>query len=281
MGPGEVREIVMVTIGIVGCGTIGSAVARAIDEGKIPARLTGLANRTRARAEALAKSLGTVPPVLDVQELVRASDLVVEAATGRALEEIVPACLQLGKDLFVLSIGGLLDHDEWFREAEAQGCRILIAAGAIAGLDGVRGAAVGRVDSVTLTTRKPPRGLAGAPYLVERGMSLDGLTQETLVFEGTAREACKGFPMNVNVSAALSLAGIGPDRTRVRIIAVPGGRFNEQRIEVRGEFGRLTVEVENVPSATNPRTGLLSIYSSVAFLAEYVRTAKRKGQEPT
>lgn len=271
----------MLAIGIVGCGTIGSALARAIDDGKIPARLVGLANRNRAKAEALAASLCAVPPVLDVPGLVRASGLVVEAATGKALEEIVPACLHHGKDVFVLSVGGLLDHEEWFRQAEARGCRILIATGAIAGLDGVRGASVGRVDSVTLTTRKPPQGLAGAPYLTERGISLDGLTQETLLFEGTAREACRGFPMNVNVSAALSLAGIGPDRTQVRVIAVPGGRFNEQRIEVRGEFGRLTVEVENVPSPTNPRTGLLSIFSSVAFLAEYARVANRQGRGST
>jgi aspartate dehydrogenase len=271
----------MLPIGIVGCGTIGSALARAIDEGRIPALLVGLANRTRGRAEELAGSLRTAPPVLDLRGLVRASDLVVEAATGKALEEIVPACLRHGKDVFVLSAGGLLEHDEWFREAEARGCRILIATGAIAGLDGVRGAAVGRVDSVTLTTRKPPRGLGGAPYLVERGISLDGLTEETLVFEGTAREACRGFPTNVNVSAALSLAGIGPDRTRVRIFAVPGGTFNVQRIEVRGEFGRMTVELENVPSATNPRTGLLSIHSSIAFLAEYARNASRKGPDST
>lgn len=269
----------MLAIGIVGCGTIGSALARAIDDGRIPARLAGLAGRTRARVEALAASLGTRPPVLGVLELVQVSDLVVEAATGKALEEIVPACLRQGKDVFVLSVGGLLDHEEWHRQAEARGCRLLIATGAIAGLDGVRGAAVGRVDSVTLTTRKPPQGLAGAPYLVERGIRLDGLEEERLVFEGTAREACKGFPMNVNVSAALSLAGIGPDQTRVRIIAVPGGRFNEQRIEVRGEFGRLTVEVANVPSPTNPRTGLLSIFSSIAFLAEYARTANRKSPD--
>ena len=273
----------MLTIGIVGCGTIGSALARAIDEGRIPALLTGLANRTRTRAEALARSLRATPPVLDVQGLVRASNLVVEAATGKVLEEIVPACLQHGRDVYVLSVGGLLDHGEWFREAEARGCRILIATGAIAGLDGVRGAALGRVDSVTLTTRKPPGGLTGAPYLVQRGMNLDGLTEETLVFEGTAREACRGFPMNVNVSAALSIAGVGPDRTHVRIMAVPGGRFNEHRIEVRGEFGRLIVAVENVPSTTNPRTGLLSIYSSIAFLAEYARTVEARGRtrEPT
>lgn len=273
----------MLTIGIVGCGTIGTALARAIDEGRIPALLSGLANRTQARAEALAGSLRTHPPVVKIPALVQASDLVVEAATGKALEDIVPACLREGKDVFVISVGGLLGHEEWFRQAEARGCRILFASGAIAGLDGVRGAVVGRVDSVTLTTRKPPKGLAGAPYVVERGIDLDALTEETVIFEGTAREACRGFPTNVNVSAALSLAGVGPDRTRVRIIAVPGGRFNQHRIEIRGEFGRLAVDIENVPSATNPRTGLLSIYSSIAFLADYARTtgSKGKGQEPT
>jgi aspartate dehydrogenase len=261
----------MLKIGIVGCGTIGSAIARAVDDGKIPAHLAGLTNRTRGRAGALAATLRASPPVLDLAALVAASDLVVEAATGRALEAIVPACLAARKDVFVLSVGGLLGREDWFREAEVCGCRLLVASGAIAGLDGVRGAAVGRVDSVTMTTRKPPRGLAGAAYVLERGIDLDGLTEDTLIFEGSAREACEGFPTNVNVSAALSLAGVGPDRTRVRIYAVPGGTFNKHRIEVRGEFGRLTIEVENVPSATNPRTGLLSIYSSIAFLAEYAR----------
>jgi aspartate dehydrogenase len=172
-------------------------------------------------------------------------------------------------------VGGLLGHEEWFREAETRGCNILITSGAIAGLDGVRGAAVGRVESVTLTTRKPLGGLAGAPYVVENKIDLEALEEETLIFQGTAREACRAFPSNVNVSAALSLAGIGPDRTHVRVIAVPGGVFNQHRIEVAGEFGRLAVEIENVPSATNPRTGLLSIYSSIAMLAEYARTRRR------
>jgi aspartate dehydrogenase len=130
---------------------------------------------------------------------------------------------------------------------------------------------MGRIDSVTLTTRKPPKGLAGAPFVTERGLDVTALTEETLIFEGSAREACRGFPANVNVSAALSLAGVGPDRTRVRIFCVPGGRFNQHRIEVRGEFGRMSVEIENVPSDTNPRTGLLSIFASIAQLAEYAR----------
>jgi aspartate dehydrogenase len=262
------------SVGIVGCGTIGSSLAFAIQAGQVRARLAGLTSRTRARAEELARSLSPSPPLLDLPQLVRASDLVVEAASGAAVAEIVPACLQARKDVFVISAGGLLGHEEWYRQAEAQGTRILVPSGAIAGLDGVRAAAVGRVDSVVLITRRPPQALAGAPYIAEHGIDLDCLTEETVVFEGTARDACRGFPRHVNVPAALSLAGVGLDRTRVRILAVPGASFNRHRIEVRGEFGRFSVDIENVPSPTNPRTGLLSIFSSIATLAEYARTRK-------
>jgi aspartate dehydrogenase len=264
----------MVRIGIVGCGTIGSSLARAIQDGRIPAVLAGLSSRTRSRAETLAAGLHPVPPVLGLRELVQSSDLVAEAATIDAVADIVPACLAEKRDVFVVSVGGLLGREEWFRRAAAQGSRILVPSGAIAGLDGVRAAALGRVDSVTITTRKPPRGLAGAPYVVEHEIDLDGFTEETLIFEGSAREACQGFPSNVNVSAALSLAGIGPERTRVRIFVSPAGRFNQHRIDVRGEFGHLAVEIENVPSATNPRTGILSMYSSIAMLADYARAAR-------
>lgn len=261
----------MISIGIVGCGTIGSAIAAAIHDGRIPAHLAGLTSRTPLRAEALAHSLAPSPPVLGLQELVSTSDLVAEAASISAVAEIVPACLAAGTDVFVISVAGLLDHEDWSRRAEAQGTRILVPSAAIAGLDGVRAAAVGRVDSVCLITRRPPEALAGAPYVVEHGIALDRLTRETVIFEGSAREACRGFPRHVNVPAALSLAGVGLDRTQVRILAVPGCRFNQHRIEVRGEFGRLFVEIENTPSSTNPRTGLLSIFSAIQTLAAYAQ----------
>lgn len=262
----------MISIGIVGCGTIGSSLAFAIQDGRIPAGLAGLTSRTRSRAEALACFLAPSPPLLELPDLVRASDLVAEAASGAAVAEIVPVCLQARKDVFIISAGGLLGHEDWYRQAEAQGTRILVPSGAIAGLDGVRAATVGRVDSAVLITRRPPEALAGAPYIAEHGIDLERLTAETVVFEGTARDACRGFPRHVNVPAALSLAGVGLDRTRVRILAVPGASFNQHRIEVRGEFGRLSVEIENVPSRTNPRTGLLSIFSSIEMLAQYART---------
>lgn len=264
----------MVSIGIVGCGTIGSAIAWAIQEGRIRAHLAGLTSRTSSRAEALARSLPCSPPVLGLQELIGVSDLVAEAASMAAVAQIVPACLEARRDVFIISAGGLLGHEDWFRRAEAQGARIVVPSGAIAGLDGVRAATIGRVDSVLLITRRPPEVLSGAPYVVERGIELDGLTQETVIFEGSAREACRGFPKHVNVPAALSLAGVGLDGTRVRVLAVPGCKFNQHQIEVQGEFGRLRIEIENRPSCMNPRTGLLSIFSSIETLAEYARSRR-------
>lgn len=174
----------------------------------------------------------------------------------------------------VLSVGGLLGRASWFQLAEEKGCHIYIPSGAIAGLDGVRAACQGAVRSVTLITRKPPHTLAGAPYVVERGIDLSTLQEETVLFEGSARDACAAFPANVNVAATLSLAGVGPERTRVKVVAVPGSQKNVHQIEVEGEFGKLTVEVENVPSDANPRSSKLAYLSAMGTLKGIVAGTK-------
>ena len=250
----------MIKVGIVGMGVIGTHVARAIDSGIPGIALAGVSVRATARPGPY--------PVWNPDELIRRSDLVVEAATQAALLEIGPAVLKAGKHLMVLSVGALIGVlDEWARLAEKHGCRILVPSGAIAGLDGMKGAREGAITSVTMETRKPPRGLAGAPYVIERQIDLDAIETETLIFEGPATLAVKAFPANVNVVAALSLAGLGPDRTRIKIFAVPGQAVNHHRVLVEGEFGRLRVEVENIPSE-NPRTGRLSYFSAIAMLRE-------------
>ncbi len=169
----------------------------------------------------------------------------------------------------VISVGALLDHPEIMEQSRQTGCRLYLPSGAIAGLDGIKSASVGRITHVTHTTRKPPGGLEGAPYLVERGISLAGLKEEKEVFSGSAREACRGFPANVNVTAAVSLAGIGPDQTRVRIFAVPGQARNCHDIDVEGEFGLLHVHIENVPSE-NPKTGKLTALSIIRAVQDAV-----------
>ncbi|MCI0794034.1 MAG: DUF108 domain-containing protein, partial [Chloroflexi bacterium] len=185
-----------------------------------------------------------------------------ETAGGHVVPELARDTFAAGKDLMVISIGALLDHPEIIQQSRDSGCRLLAPSGAIAGLDGIKSACAGRVDRVSMVSRKPPQALEGAPYLLEHGISLAGLEQELEVFSGSAREACKGFPANLNVSAAVSLAGIGPDRTQVRIVAVPGLERNCHDIEVEGEFGLLTVHIENIPSE-NPRTGKLTALSII------------------
>jgi aspartate dehydrogenase len=254
-------------VGVAGLGVIGRAVCRALDAGIPGLRLAGALARDRAKAEAFLGTLATAPPFLPLEDLVAAADLVVEASTQAHLEAIAPRALAAGRDLVVLSCGKLLEHPEWVALAEANGGRILVPSGAIAGLDGVKGARVGAITSVTMETRKPPGGLAGAPWIVQQKIDLDAIREETLVFEGPATQACRAFPANVNVLAALSLAGIGPERTTTKIYCVPGLAMNRHRIEVRGEFGRLSIEIENVPSE-NPRSGKLSYLSTIALLRD-------------
>ena len=261
-------------VGIVGMGTIGRAIAQALDTDDIGVRVVAMTSRDIEQARAFGATLQTAPPALDLPGVIAASDLVIEAATQTAMETIAPLTLTAGKDLMVLSVGALLDHPEWGELAAQHGAKVYIPSGAIVGLDGVKGACVGQVQGVTITTRKPPKGLAGAPYVEDQGIDVWALTEETLIFEGSAREACKGFPANVNVSAALSLAGVGPDQTRIRIFAVPGSTRNMHDIEVEGEFGRMTAHVENVPSDTNPRTGKLSYLSAIAMLKEMVSSIR-------
>ncbi|MGH7535157.1 MAG: aspartate dehydrogenase [Gemmatimonadales bacterium] len=250
----------MLKVGIVGMGVIGTRVAQAIAAGIPGVVLAGVHVRDSAKAKGY--------PALSLDALIQRSDLVVEAATQAALREFGAAVLSAGRHLMVLSVGGLLGVlEEWARLAEKHGCRILVPSGAIAGLDGVKGCREGVVTSVTMETRKPPRGWAGAPYIVEKGIDLETIAEETLIFAGTATEACRAFPANVNVVAALALAGVGPERTRIKVFAVPGLARNTHRIMVEGEFGRLAIQVENVPSE-NPRTGKLSYLSAIACLRE-------------
>jgi aspartate dehydrogenase len=257
----------MIRVGVFGLGTIGRQICRAVDEGIAGVSLAGGTGRDRAKAEAFLATLASRPPFLAAEELIQASDLVIECATQAALQELAPKVLGAGKDLMVLSCGGLLGRGEWVELAQKNRCRILVPSGAIAGLDGVKGARVGAIGSVTMESRKPPRAWAGAPWIVARGIDLEAIREETLIYEGPATEACRAFPANVNVLAALSLAGIGPELTRIKIFAVPGLARNTHRITVEGEFGRLQIQVENVPSE-NPRTGKLSYLSAIALLRE-------------
>jgi aspartate dehydrogenase len=257
------------SIGIVGCGSIGRALLKAVEAGKLSVRIAGVTSRTEKSAREFLATFKSPPPYLSLRELITAADLIVEAAGGLVVPSLAEEVFNRGKDLMVISVGALLDHPEIIEKSRQTGCRLYVPSGAIAGLDGIKSACVGEIAHVTMTTRKPPNGLEGAPYLIQHKISLAGLNEEKEVFSGTAREACKGFPANVNVSAAVSLAGIGPEKTRIRILAVPGLERNCHDIDLDGEFGRLHVHIENVPSE-NPKTGKLTALSIIRSVQDVV-----------
>ncbi len=263
-------------IGIVGCGTIGSAIAHYCAE-KLPdsVQLTCLFDIDNDKARILAKSFSiSVMIARNLDELIKASTLVVEAASAAISADILERSIDAGRDVMIMSVGGIVGREGLLKRARKNDCRVYIPSGAVCGLDGIKAAALKKIDSLTLTTRKPPKGLKGAPYIEREGIDLDSLKEETVIFEGTAKEAVKAFPKNVNVSAVLSLAGIGAEKTRIRVICSPGSDKNIHEIEVKAESGDLFMRMENLPSPGNPKTSYLAALSAMATLKGIVDTVR-------
>ena len=253
-------------VAIAGFGAIGRVVAEHLDRGIDGLALAAVSARDTARTQAAMAGFAKPVPVLPLGRLGDAADIVVECAPAAVLRDIAEPTLAQGRTLVMLSCGALLDNFDLVDLARRQGGRILVPTGALLGLDAVQAAAVGNVERVHMITRKPPNGLDGAPHLVEHGIEVLGLSEPKRVFAGSAREAARGFPANVNVAAALALAGIGPERTTIEIWADPGADRNIHRIEVEAEAVRLSMQIENVPSLENPKTGRLTPLSVVALL---------------
>ena len=262
------------TVAIGGLGAIGLPLARALDGGAIEGlRLIAVAARDPARARERVAGFQTPPEVVPPEGLA-AADIVVEAAPAAAFLSIAEPAIAAGRIFVPASVGALLVRMDLVLRARETGARIIVPTGALLGLDAVRAAAEGPVESVTLETRKPPAGLEGAPYLRQHGIALAGLAEPRRVFAGTALAAAAGFPANVNVAAALALAGIGPVQTRVEIWADPTIDRNIHTIRVEAEAARFTMTIENVPSAENPRTGRLTALSLLACLRGLVSVLK-------
>lgn len=254
-------------LAVAGLGAIGLAVARKVDAGGIPGiALAAVSARDRAKAERNIAGFKAAVPIVPLAALTDHGDIVLESVPARHFLEVARPAVARGRILMPLSVGQLLANMDLVEEAKRTGARILVPTGALLGLDAVRAVAEGVVHSVQIITRKPPAGLAGAPLIVERNIRLDGLTAPLKVFAGNAREAIRGFPANVNVAVALSLAGIGPERTEVEVWADPGVTRNTHTIKVRSESSDLTMTIENIPSAENPATGRVTALSAIAAL---------------
>ena len=253
----------MVRVGLVGCGTIGSRVALALER-RYPkaARLIALHDSHPAHASRLSRRLRSHPPAVSLPALIRRSQLVIEAAAASVAGDVAARALRAGRTVLVMSVGGLLRDARWRAAAQHSRGRLLVPSGALAGLDGAVALAGGRIRRVTLTTRKPPRALAGAPHL--RGRDLSRLRRPTVVFEGRPRAVVSAFPQNTNIAAAVMLAcGPAGARACVRVVADPTIARNVHELEVEGDAGRIVCRVESRPSA-NPKTSELAVRSAIA-----------------
>lgn len=250
---------------IAGFGAIGRKVGERLDEGIPGLRLAAVSARNVKRAADIVAKYRKQVPIAPVEKLIEFADIVVESAPAEIFAEIAEPVVRAGKTLVVISVGALIAHPEIIELAKKTGARILVPTGALLGLDAVQAAAEGNIESIRMISRKPPTGLMGAPFLTEHGIDLHGITEPLKLYEGSAREAVKGFPANLNVAAALSLAGIGPDRTTIEIWADPQLTRNTHTITVVSDSAEFSMTIANIPSE-NPKTGRITALSIIAAL---------------
>lgn len=253
-------------VAIAGLGAIGKAIALELDKGGIAGFvLTAVSAKNVEKAAQFVRGFTHPVAVVGLDELGDYADVVVECAPAELLARIAEPLLKAKKKIVVLSVGALLGNDHLMKLAAQTGGTILVPTGALIGLDAVIAAAEGTIHSVRMVTRKPPKGLAGAPYLIEHNIDISDLKAPLKVFTGNAREAAKGFPANLNVVVALALAGIGPEKTVLEIWADPTVTRNVHRIEVDSDSARMSMSIENIPSE-NPKTGKITARSVIALL---------------
>jgi aspartate dehydrogenase len=257
-------------VAVAGLGAVGMAVARRLADGIDDLVLSAVSALHRDAARARMAKVDAGVAVLPVEELAQAADVIVECAPAAVFAAIAEPALRAGRILIPISVAALMEHLHLVDVARRSGGRILVPSGALLGLDAVRAAAEGDIRTVRMVTRKPPGGLEGAPYLQAHAVDLSNLSQPLRVFSGTAREGAAGFPANLNVAAALGLAGIGLDRTELEIWADPGVTRNCHHILVEADSARFELQIENIPTDANPRTGRLVANSVIATLKRLV-----------
>ena len=260
----------MKKIGLLGCGSIGTQIALAIESGKIPATLTHVFDKDKQQAELLVSKLKNKPEIVANSHLLSSNpiDLVVEAASQDAVRDVALSVLQNRKDLMIMSVGALLDESVFDILSDA--CSdfkktIYLPSGAIAGLDGIK-SVKDELESVTLVTTKHPKSLKGAKFFETSDIDIDNINDLTTIFEGTAKEAVGLFPANINVAALLSLVGLGSEKTRVKIMADPSTDKNTHQIQAKGTFGEMSFSIQNVPDTNNPKTSRLATLSAIEKL---------------
>jgi len=263
-------------VGIVGCGAIGSSLAKAIvSDFSDKAELTSLYDIEVEKAYNLQVKFGKKLAALNLEDLINKVDLVIEATRADTAFDIAKKTISNSRDIMIMSVGGILEHYKELRVlTEEKKARVFIPSGAICGIDGLKAATCGKINKVILTTKKPPKAFLGAPYILKKKIRLDNIDKDTVLFEGNASQATKAFPQNINVAATLSIAGIGPQATIVRIVASPDLERNIHEIEIESDAGRIITRSENVIHPDNPKTSYLAVLSAIATLKQILEPIK-------
>ena len=274
-------------VGLIGCGTIGSELALVIDSGKIKkAALVSLYDEVEKVVVELKSKLQNknIETFSNFSHFISSpafanADIIIEAASQDAVKKFAKTMIQSGKDLIVMSVGALAEPDlleELLDVASKKEVHIYVPSGAVAGIDAIR-SVKHLLNSVTITTTKNPKALAGAPFFEKTRIKPETITQKKLIYEGTAKDAVKKFPANVNVAAVISLAGVGMDATKVKIIADPAASLNQHEITATGKFGEINIVVRNTPSPSNPKTSYLAVLSAIECIRSICEDDMRIG----
>ncbi len=254
-----------IRVAIAGAGAIGSRVAQEIASVHRSLQVVAIADADTERLTAL---IGRIPSIQarELHELPAIADVVVECASASAFDAVADATANAGRTLVTMSSGALLTRPDLIERAARGEFRLYVPSGAILGLDVVRAMSLEGIQFCTIRSRKPPRALNGAPYVIDMGIELDGLAEPLLVFRGNARDAAKGFPANVNVAATLSLAGIGPERTLCEVWADPTVQGNQHTIEIQTETTCVSMTIQSNATVSNARTSSIAAFSVIDTL---------------
>lgn len=256
-----------IKLGLVGCGAIGSYLAKRIDrELSRESLLVAISDINPQACAKLKKTLYSKPVICSSQALIKKCELIIEATSVSSAKGLIEESIENAKDILVMSVGALLTTANLIKKAKEKGTRIYIPSGAIAGVDAFKAAANGAIKSILLTTRKPSKTLQDIPYVKRMGIDLVNSKKDIEVFRGNALEAIYNFPQNINVAATLSLATLGPKKVNVKIIASPKLKNNIHEIEICSDSGKIITRTENLASKSNPKTSFLAMLSAFAML---------------
>ncbi len=265
-------------MGIVGCGAIGSSLAKAIAKdfsGQVD--LVALYDVDILKAKRLSRMIykNKDLAVNNLEQLINRAKLVIESAAAASSWGIAKNALVRGRDVMIMSIGGIVSHFDKLRDlAKSKNCKVYIPSGAISGIDALKAAKLGRIKKVILTTRKNPISFKGVKYIEKKRINLGKIRKDKVLFSGMAKEAVKYFPQNINVAAVLSIGGIGENRTKVKIIASPRTKKNIHEIYIESRAARIFTRTENILHPDNPKTSYLAVLSAVATLKQILEPVK-------